>query len=183
MLGHLGTKPSQRASSCQHLDFGPLKPNADSDLQNFKIINLCYFKPLSLWHALQHQKKTNTNTQLKAEPGPETGPARTTTQHLHLPHFNHTLLGPQDTTSPAAPWACPHRQQECSRSLGGWAPWLLSTSAESHAHSPCLPPQGTQWGPAPFRLPPRSPRWGCWGAPAPVKPERNNILQHMCTHL
>lgn len=35
---------------CQHICFSSLRAVSDFDLQNCKIINLCYFKPLSLWY-------------------------------------------------------------------------------------------------------------------------------------
>lgn len=40
---------SKREHICQHLDFSLLRPILTSDLQNCEIINVCFFKPLSMW--------------------------------------------------------------------------------------------------------------------------------------
>ena len=45
----IGTKP------CRHLDFSLV--GLCTDLQNHEIINVCDFKPLSLWYLVKAMKK------------------------------------------------------------------------------------------------------------------------------
>ena len=46
---HTYTHTPEGTLSSQPLDFSPLRMNLDFDLQNYKIINLCYFQPPGLW--------------------------------------------------------------------------------------------------------------------------------------
>ena len=42
-------EPPEGTQPCRHLDFSPGDPFWTAGVQNYKIINLCCFKPLSLW--------------------------------------------------------------------------------------------------------------------------------------
>lgn len=41
-------EPSEGTQRCQHLDFSPVRPSGISDAQNYQVMNLYSFKPLSV---------------------------------------------------------------------------------------------------------------------------------------